>query len=285
MRRFLPCLAFAALVALAASSPVVAETPARIEMVVRRILLAQGLTSSDGTNAAALGLSSSTARQVAVFGSTDGKQLAASPITHAATGEQAWPTGLGAITHITGPTDTRLQILGGTGQNLNLGASGSASWKIDGTISPIADGTRDLGASGTRVRSGYFGTSVVLGGTATVTGALRELEDVTAGSGAPNVLTLAESGKVLLVSSNASAEVYNTLPDAPTVGTTYTLVVMDADGGRFTANSGDTIRLSTAVSASAGNVSSTTIGSTVTLVAVSATSWVAVAISGTWVVT
>jgi hypothetical protein len=66
---------------------------------------------------------------------------------------------------------------------------------------------------------------------------------------------------------------------------TYSFYVQDADGVRVIAASGDTIRLAGSVSAAAGRIDSTTIGSCVTLVAINATEWVAQSITGTWVVT
>lgn len=271
--------------------PAEATGVGKIRAICQALLIEKGLLGGDATNAAALGPASATDNAIARWDGTSGKLLQNSAPTIDDTGAVSWPTGLGAITHITGPSDQILKIQSGTARDLQLIAADTLSLGAGGSVRfaastsafhGINDNTRDIGTSSARFRTGYFGTSVVLGGTATLTGALRELEDVTAGVGAPNVLTLSESGNVLLVSSNATAEVYNTLPDAPTVGTHYTLVVMDADGGRLTANTGDTIRLSTAVSASAGNVRSTTIGSTLTVVAVSATSWVATSITGTW---
>lgn len=108
----------------------------------------------------------------------------------------------------------------------------------------------------------------------------RAIEASTAGSGSPNVLTSDES-QLYLSNEGSSAQNYHTLPSA-IAGLTYTFLVQDADGIRVTAASGDTIRLSEVVSASAGYVQSTTIGSAITLVAVNATEWIATEICGTW---
>jgi folate-dependent tRNA-U54 methylase TrmFO/GidA len=61
-----------------------------------------------------------------------------------------------------------------------------------------------------------------------------------------------------------------------------TFIVQDGDGIRITAASGDTIRIAGTVTAAAGYVESTTIGNTVTLVAINATEWMATAVNGTW---
>lgn len=118
-------------------------------------------------------------------------------------------------------------------------------------------------------------------GSALGTLALSKLVEAnTAGSGSPNILTASESNKVL-TNEGASALNYHTLPTA-VAGLTYTFIVQDADGIRITANTGDTIRIAGVVSSSAGYAESTVIGSTVTLVAINATEWLAVSSIGTW---
>ncbi len=62
----------------------------------------------------------------------------------------------------------------------------------------------------------------------------------------------------------------------------YTFVVQDTDGITITANTGDTIRFGSTVTATAGSIGSTTIGSTITLVAINATEWLATALIWTW---
>jgi len=99
------------------------------------------------------------------------------------------------------------------------------------------------------------------------------VEANTAGVGSPNILTADESYKVL-TNEGATAMNYHTLPTA-VAGLTFTFIVQDADGLRVTANTGDTIRIGTEVSAAAGYAESTTIGTSLTLVAINATEWVA----------
>lgn len=79
-----------------------------------------------------------------------------------------WTTGLGAGPHVVGPTDQNLVIRSGTGRNLILGYSGSDTWAIintTGQLQPGTTNTRDLGATGARIRTGYFGTSISVGTT------------------------------------------------------------------------------------------------------------------------
>lgn len=114
--------------------------------------------------------------------------------------------------------------------------------------------------------------------------ALAYVEANTAGSGTPNALTSTESFHVL-TNEGTTAKNYHTLPTA-VAGLVFTFVVQDADGLRVTANTADTIRLGSNVTATAGYIESTTIGDVVTVRAINATEWVGVAIgswtNGTW---
>lgn len=74
------------------------------------------------------------------------------------------------------------------------------------------------------------------------------------------------------------------LPTAA-LGLVFTYYVQDADGFQINAAAGDTIRLSGSVSATAGSISSTSVGSAVTLNAINDTEWVASFVTGTWVIT
>lgn len=74
-----------------------------------------------------------------------------------------------------------------------------------------------------------------------------------------------------------------TLPSAA-AGLQFVFINQDTDGMTITAVGDDTIRIAGTGSASAGNIDSTTVGSTVTLVAINATEWVAISALGTWAV-
>lgn len=111
----------------------------------------------------------------------------------------------------------------------------------------------------------------------------RVVEANTAGSGAPNVLTVIESDKVL-TNEGTTAENYHTLPSAA-AGLCFTFIVQDTDGIRITAASGDTIRPgAVAASATAGFIRCATAGGSITLQAVNATEWMATSVIGTWTV-
>jgi hypothetical protein len=87
----------------------------------------------------------------------------------------------------------------------------------------------------------------------------------------------------------ASALIVFNLPTAVTNTTTggyyYNFFVQDADGLQVVAAAGDTIRVGPSVSAAAGNIQSTTIGSSIRLHCINATEWVCEAVVGTWAVT
>lgn len=109
------------------------------------------------------------------------------------------------------------------------------------------------------------------------------VEPNVAGSGAPNVLTAAESYAVL-TNEGATAENYHTLPTAA-AGLQFTFIVQDTDGIRITASAADTIQAGTAAaSAAAGFIRCATKGASITLVAINATEWMSKSISGTWTV-
>lgn len=106
------------------------------------------------------------------------------------------------------------------------------------------------------------------------------VEANTAGSGSPNVIAANESSTIF-INEGATAKNYHTLPTA-VAGYVLTFCCQDADGIRVTASGGDTIRVIDKVTAAAGYIESTTIGSTVTLISINATEWFATSINGVW---
>ncbi len=97
-------------------------------------------------------------------------------------------------------------------------------------------------------------------------------------------VTIADGASVF-TNEGAGAEVIFTLPTA-LKGLRYTFIVQAAQNLRITAGTGDTIRVAGVVSAAAGNMVNAVVGSSVTLVAINATEWMAEsAINGTWTVT
>lgn len=74
-----------------------------------------------------------------------------------------------------------------------------------------------------------------------------------------------------------------TLPTA-IAGLQFTFVVQAAQTLTITANSGDTIRIGSSVTAAAGSITCSTVGSAITLQAINATEWFAVAAVGSWTI-
>lgn len=91
----------------------------------------------------------------------------------------------------------------------------------------------------------------------------------------------ASDSRKAYTNEGATSQVAVTLP-AAAAGLEYTFIVQDADGIQITAAAGDTIRQAGSVSSSGGTATSTTIGDTLTLLAINATEWIAIASHGTW---
>lgn len=126
-----------------------------------------------------------------------------------------------------------------------------------------------------------------VGATAAATGdftTLRGQRDVVAvATGSNRNVTTAEV-RTLFTNEGATARQDFTLPTA-VADLEYAFYCHDTDGIRVIAAAGDTIRIAGSVSLAAGRIDSTTIGSTVTLVAINATEWIALSSLGTWTVT
>jgi hypothetical protein len=90
----------------------------------------------------------------------------------------------------------------------------------------------------------------------------------------------AESREVYTNEGDADGAVI-TLPTAA-AGLEYTFVVQAAQTLTITAGAGDTIGIAGSVTAAAGSISSNVVRSSVTLLAVNATEWVATSAVGTW---
>jgi len=95
-------------------------------------------------------------------------------------------------------------------------------------------------------------------------------------------LTPEDSGAVFTNLGDADGSVLE-LPTAAS-GITYTVYVQTAQTITITANTGDTIRIDTSVTAVAGSITSATVGSAITLVAINDTEWVATSVVGTWTI-
>lgn len=179
---------------------------------------------------------------------------------------------------------------GGAGQGsllVGLGTTGAPSIALgdgDTGLFESADDQLKIVTAGSS-RLNIYNSSIepqvgTYGGANESYGFKRSVEANTAGVGSPNVLGVGEFEKIF-TNEGATAENYHTLPSAA-AGYNFVFIVQDADGLRITANTGDTIRVIDKVTAAAGYISSTTIGSTVTLAAINGTEWVALSIKGVW---
>lgn len=116
----------------------------------------QGRPTVDGTTPVA-GPSSSVDSYVSVFSGTTGKLLDDRPVKVASTGQVSWPTGLGAITHISGPTDQNLTLEAPASRAVSIRSGGASRWAFDqsGHLRPLTDAVYDIGASTFRARYVY----------------------------------------------------------------------------------------------------------------------------------
>lgn len=185
-------------------------------------------------------------------------------------------------------------VLNGNASDLSITGGGSGGiavvlvrgndnrWRLGtstGLIHGPSGGVYDIGLNrgGTNtwlVTDGSTGIGKIL--TATL------VEANTAGSGSPNILTATEA-RTTLTNEGSTAQNYHTLPTA-VAGLDFEFICQDTDGIRIVANTGDTIRDVATVSASAGFIQSTTVGSVIRLKAINAVEWFVVYSKGTWTI-
>lgn len=114
----------------------------------------------------------------------------------------------------------------------------------------------------------------------TLANRLLRVEDHTEVAASPYAVLASDSGKVF-TNRGVGAEGHYNLPTASAGLGPYTFVVVDADGIQVNASAGDTIRLGGSATAVAGNITSATIGDTITIICLDATEWMAIAGSPT----
>ena len=109
---------------------------------------------------------------------------------------------------------------------------------------------------------------------------VKSVEHNTAGVGSPNIIAASENGKIF-TNKGTTVQNYHTLP-AASPGLTFEYAVVDTDGITITANTDDVIVHGATTSTPAGTISSTTVGSTLRLVAIDTISWYVMSFTGTW---
>jgi hypothetical protein len=139
---------------------------------------------------------------------------------------------------------------------------------------PNDDNSRDLGGPSNRWQN-IYAVNGVLGGRAV---------SVKTQANTPVTVSASADGNKLYTNEGTTARVDFNLPTA-VAGLTFTFYCADTDGIRVIANTGDDIRIAGSVSATAGRIDSTVIGSCVKLTAINATNWIAEYSTGTWTVT
>ena len=142
-----------------------------------------------------------------------------------------------------------------------------------------------------RVSFIYFATETVYGAGAQIATNISDIDTLEAepavevddagDTAAPNVLTTAENRAVLCNEGTLSEQNYHTLPAAE-ADLEFTFICNDTDGIRITADTGDTIRMGGSITVAGGYIVSVIVGSTVKLICIDATEWIAVAFAGTW---
>lgn len=115
-----------------------------------------------------------------------------------------------------------------------------------------------------------------------IQGTLRNDRFVSAHAASPVAVSSTNDKNKVFTNQGATGAVTFNLPSAA-AGLSFTFIVQDADGIVINAAAGDTVRIDTLVTAPGGSVTSTVIGSSVTLVAINTTEWVAIAALGTWI--
>lgn len=165
-----------------------------------------------------------------------------------------------------------IRIGGDSATNVRFTPGNLAAWTMLNTghlVSP-SDNTYDIGASGaTRPRTIYAATSIV---------APRAISAKTT-----NYTASANEPRAVFTNTGASGEVDFTLPTWAT-GLEYTFDVEVAQILKIIAPGTDTIRIAGSVSAGGGNITASTIGNTITLVATASGKWVVISHEGTWTV-
>jgi len=164
----------------------------------------------------------------------------------------------------------------GSGGDLDAFSGTGAAGMAGGNVT-ITSGTGNAGADAAAIVKLFGGNGSGTAGHVTVTGALSgtgtttgfKLSVVNPSDGA--TLAAADAMKVH-TNAGASASISVTLPTAA-AGLTFVFVSEDADPFRIIAAAGDNIRTSVVTTNTAGYLRTTTIGSTLRLTAVDATTW------------
>jgi hypothetical protein len=186
---------------------------------------------------------------------------------------------------LTNLANTTTCVMGGGGavQWLCLPNTAGAGAQIPATscYGISSSGTAGGASSDTKFCRPSAGIFQIQATNGTTSGALMASSPVAAKT-TNYTVTVLESGTVFH-NTGAAGSVAFTLPASPTAGLTYTFVTTVAQNIVITANTGQTIRNGASVSSSAGTATNGTVGSTITIVCITATTWyVTQTPNGTW---
>lgn len=160
-----------------------------------------------------------------------------------------------------------LQVYGGSGSPESVQTGSVGDWYV----------RTDVGDSASYLYIKRSGTATTTGWVAVQAGGTVETVEAVTTSKSP---TDAESGETYTNEGDTDGALIS-LPTA-VAGLTYAVYVQAAYTLTISANTGDTIRLGTQVTASGGAISSDVVGSYVSLVAINGVEWIAVVILGEW---
>lgn len=230
--------------------------------------------SGSGGSGDVVGPSSSTDNAITRFDGATGKLVQNSLVTISDVGSIATPATNGTLT---------------LGASSGAAMSGANGWDFG------------LSAAGLNITSAYYlgwspTTSV---GTPDLT-LFRDAANIIRIAGAGNGVGVIKSGRlvsantttvalvgtasgILYTNEGSSGAISIGLP-ACSANLTYSFVVQTAVAIGIIAAAGDTINVGTSLSAAAGSATATTVGSSITLVGINSTAWMATSLTGTWLV-
>ncbi len=250
--------------AIAATAPA-ATTGASVAGVAASLTAGPAVASTDTAGAAAGGSVTITAGAAArlTSGNADGGNINLVPGAGIGTGVSGQVFGpLGTVARpgfsFTGDSDTGVYSPGAN--QLTLVQNGTAR------VSILSSGITTFGGGGA------FDQQAITGLYANVLGVVGA---TTSNQGA------ADSYRTIYNTSASTGLLTVNLP-AAAINIQFTFICMDTDGIKIVAATGDEIRVIDKVTATAGYIQSTTIGSVVALVAIDSTTWVATSVHGVW---
>jgi len=171
--------------------------------------------------------------------------------------------------------NTTIFLVAGAEMRFNIStAAGFIRWQTQNTnrMSLLANGNLRVAANNTDTTAKIQADGAISGDKLV---SARNITPVTLTAAGERGFYFTNEGASALIVFNLETAVANQMHD---------FCVQDIDGIQITASAGDTIRIGSLVTAAAGNISSTIIGSTIRLVCINATEWICSMVTGIWVI-